>query len=279
MYIELVHNCICTLGAILHTSPDIMDGGEFYLTLPSNASQDVYGNNTISNYRTKLAKPIILKEPYEVGLIELQYPRTWYTFTDRVDGEITFIDTGGNTAEVTLVPGVYVDIRSIVTEINNLLPLQTLTKKITLMYNVITNRAFFMNAEGLIVTFKGRLAIILGFKPGKPFSIPSLKHSKKYAPHPADIYGGYYNIYIYTDIADYQLVGNSYVNLLRTINIADEKRTMPHVQYDRPHYTPLSRSVIGDIEISLKTDQDLYVPFTYGKVIVKLHFRPLRRRL
>ena len=257
-----------------------MEGGEFYLTLPSNASQDVYSGNTISNYRTKLAKPIILKEPYEVGLVELQYPRTWYTFTDKGDGEITFTDLiRGSNADITLPPGSYSDIRSIITEINNLMILHPLTKKITMMYNVITNRVFFMNAEGLVVTFRGRLAIILGFKPSTPFSIPALKYSKKYAPHAADLYGGYYNMYLYTDIAGFQLVGDSYVNLLRTINIADEKRLMPHVQYDRPHYTPLSRSVIGDIEISLKTDQDLYVPFTYGKVIVKLHFRPVRRRL
>ena len=129
------------------------------------------------------------------------------------------------------------------------------------------------------MTFRGKLAEILVFKPGDPFEIPAVPILKKIyaAPHPADILGGVYNIYIYSDIVDYQLVGDSHVPLLRCINITPEVGRMPTLTYDKPHYTSLSKSVIDDIEISLKNDQNQYIPFTYGKVIVKLHFRPVKQ--
>lgn len=55
-----------------------MDKNGFYVTLPSNASMQIYPNNKIWGYRTKLAKPIVLNEP--VGVIELQYPWVWENF-------------------------------------------------------------------------------------------------------------------------------------------------------------------------------------------------------
>ncbi len=52
----------------------------FYVTLPCNASMDVYPDNRISNYKTRLAKSMNLKGRWEVGLIEIYYPNSWFTF-------------------------------------------------------------------------------------------------------------------------------------------------------------------------------------------------------
>ena len=76
---------------------------------------------------------------------------------------------------------------------------------------------------------------------------------------------------------NYQFVGDSYVPLLRCINVSDEPRRMPTLTYDKRHYTSLSKSVVDDDEISLKNDQDLSIPFAFGKVIIKLHFRLLKQ--
>ena len=38
-----------------------MGDDEFYITLPCNSSRSVYPDNEISNYRTKLSRPLILK--------------------------------------------------------------------------------------------------------------------------------------------------------------------------------------------------------------------------
>ncbi len=39
------------------------------------------------------------------------------------------------------------------------------------------------------------------------------------APHQADINAGFYTMYVYTDIIEYQSVGDSYVPLLRCVHI------------------------------------------------------------
>ena len=251
----------------------------FYVTLPSNASIQIYPNNKIWSYRTKLAKPIVLTEPYEVGVIEFQYPRVWASFPAS-DADVTVYDSKTEqTLTIPLSVGFYDSIPRIVKEFNSKCLIHQATSHISMQYNNITNLIYFSGAEGTILTFKGRLAEILGFKPGVLFPLPPSTNFRKHyaAPHPADIHGGSYNIFVYSDIVDYQLVGDSHVPLLRCINITPEVGRMPTLTYDKPHYTSLSKSVIDDIEISLKNDQNQYIPFTYGRVIVKLHFRPVKQ--
>jgi hypothetical protein len=55
-----------------------MDRDHFYITLFSNASQDVYPDNKIAAFTIQLAKPVTLdpSEKWEVGLCELSYSAT-----------------------------------------------------------------------------------------------------------------------------------------------------------------------------------------------------------
>jgi len=78
-----------------------MDKNVFYVTLPSNASQLVYPNNKIWSYRTKLAKTLIINEPHEVGLIEIQYRKVWSSFPTS-DASISVFD-GKTMGEKTVV--------------------------------------------------------------------------------------------------------------------------------------------------------------------------------
>ena len=50
----------------------------FYVTLPSNASNELFKSNASSCYTMDLAKPIELSGEWMVGLCEFVYPRTWY---------------------------------------------------------------------------------------------------------------------------------------------------------------------------------------------------------
>ena len=120
---------------------------------------------------------------------------------------------------------------------------------------------------------------MLSFNPGEAVNVPATPNFKKQhtAPHPAVIHAGMYDIFIYSDIETDQLVGDSYVPLLHCINVSDEPRCMPTLTYNKPDYTSLSKTVIDDIEISLKNDQNQYIPFAFGKVIIKLHFRPVKQ--
>ncbi len=95
-----------------------------------------------------------------------------------------------------------------------------------------------------------------------------------YAPHQCDINAGFYTMYAYTDIIQYQAVGDSYVPLLRCVHITGKGNDVVIARYDNPHYASISKDHITRIVIELKDDQNHEVPFSYGKVIVKLHFKP-----
>ena len=53
----------------------------FYVTLPSNSSMDVFPENTLSNYRVKLPTSLQLSGEWEVGLVEIAYPHSWYVLS------------------------------------------------------------------------------------------------------------------------------------------------------------------------------------------------------
>ena len=46
----------------------------FYMTLPCNASRDVFADNRVGKYTTVLAREIVLDAEYEVGLSECVIP-------------------------------------------------------------------------------------------------------------------------------------------------------------------------------------------------------------
>ena len=52
---------------------------QFYLTLPSNSSMAYFPNNTVANFRVKLAETIDLHGQWEVAFVGFHYPHTWPT--------------------------------------------------------------------------------------------------------------------------------------------------------------------------------------------------------
>lgn len=132
--------------------------------------------------------------------------------------------------------------------------------------------------------FYGKLANILGVNAGIPLGVnkeesDDFNYDKDivtYAPHQSDIHGGFYTLYIYKDIIDYQSVGDAYVPLLGSAHIAGKNKHIVCLRYDKVHYISINKSTITDIVVEVKDDQNKDVEFSYGKVCVKLHFRPVR---
>ncbi len=60
-----------------------MSGDEsFYVVLPSNSSMNYYPDNKLNHYVTKLAQSRTLLGSWECGLVEIQFPISWYNLTD-----------------------------------------------------------------------------------------------------------------------------------------------------------------------------------------------------
>lgn len=81
------------------------------------------------------------------------------------------------------------------------------------------------------------------------------------------------SLYVYCDIIDYQFVGDSKVQLLRTVSTHNSSFDHFDIIYDSPHYLPVNKKTINTINIFIASDTGDKILFNSGKVFVKLHFK------
>ena len=118
------------------------------------------------------------------------------------------------------------------------------------------------------------LAYMLGLKVNEWWTL-----SGRSPPYPCDLSAGIYNLFVYTDIVQYQTVGDSFSPLLSVVNVKGDFGDVVSLRYNKVHYLPVSKKHIKTIHVEIKTDRNRYVNFVYGKTIVKLHFKPVQRSL
>lgn len=248
----------------------IMEESGFFVTLPSNSSKHVYPNNTISCYTTKFAKPIELTGDWEVALTEVQYPHTWYTLKEKEAEFFVHYDDGINHEIYTcqMSEGYYSDLEQVVYEMN--VTLKKLALDLNIIYNSQINKIRMETKKPYSLSVSaGKLGYILGME-----ETTHLTPIEPVAPYLADIHAGFYTMFVYTDIIHHQRVGDSFVPLLRCVHISGENNEIVTLTYNKPHYVGVSQSVISDIIVEVKSDQNVHIPFLYGKFVAKLHFRP-----
>lgn len=239
----------------------------FYVTLPSDGSIDVYPDNTLSHFFTKLPRPIELTGQWEVGLVELIYPRMWNNVT--TDSNKYEINLGTGVKKIGHIsPGFYES----PTDIINALPKQIQVK---LAYNKHSKKVQVQLTNGATIKFSGGLAENLGFMSDEIIGenhIPASTVTIE-SPYVADPNVDLHLLYVYTDIIQAEMVGGSLAQLLRIITVSGKDGEMVLASYDRPHYCPVSRRNFQSIEIVIRTHTGRLVSFDRGKLIVKLHFR------
>jgi hypothetical protein len=81
------------------------------------------------------------------------------------------------------------------------------------------------------------------------------------------------SLYIYTDIVEYQIVGDENAPLLQVVSTTGTRDTVIDKIYDTPQYVPLLRNNIERIDIDIRSDLGKNIQFTSGRVVIKLHFR------
>jgi len=81
------------------------------------------------------------------------------------------------------------------------------------------------------------------------------------------------SLYIYTDVIENDIVGDTLVPLLRTVNFSGEAGTVIHEIFTRCYYKRVNRTNIPSIEIQINSETGKEVKFESGHVICVLHFR------
>ena len=122
-------------------------------------------------------------------------------------------------------------------------------------------------AKKYCVGLYGQLSKILGYG-GVDVKVRKSKES----PYVADLHG-ITSIYVYCNIVQPQIVGNTSVPLLRTIPVSEKSGDVITKTFTNIQYVPVQTRSFEDIEILLRTDTIDPVPFERGKVIATLYFR------
>ena len=281
----------------------------FYLTLPSNSSIKYYPNNTLTNYVTKLPQMFDLNGEWEVGLSEIQFPITWYNLTENErELRIFMHDSTQQYLQATVSPpaGHYESPNMLVKQINDAISdIETIRNSIRFSYNEISKKiTITFDKESIgstsIAMSKG-LTELLGFEhvalkeniilnehkvelarnisealPEGSDGLIELIPNKAYSyigTNVCDLQKGFYSLYVYCDVVEHVLVGDTKAPLLRTVNVSGKKESMVNRIFQTVQYVPVGKKQFDTIEIDIRDDAGRKIPFQRGRVIVTLHFR------
>jgi len=245
------------------------------MTLPCDASRQIYPENRAGKYTTVLAREIVLDGEYEVGLSEcvIPVPKSSLNFKQQM-----IINELG--AGFRFVP---VDARemSSMTDLEYLDVPKTREGVAAFKLSVRERRVVLSVAAGCMILFREDnkdLANLLGF-PLKTYigGTEKVPYNDYIAPNPFGGSGTLFFIYIYCDVVEYSFVGDSMVPCLRTLSVVSDETKSTVLRFENPHYTPVSQSRFSQISIEIANDQGEEIIFSKGLSLVKLHFRPKKK--
>ena len=142
-------------------------------------------------------------------------------------------------------------------------------KNIQLIYNPISEKLKVSVKGGCTFSLpRGVLSHILGFG-GEETNITK----SQWSPFATDLSGGIRCLYIYCDIAGYQIVGDTKARLLKIIPVEGKYGDTIFRTFDIPTYHPIGTQEFQDIKIDITDDSGRKIHFNYGRVVVNLHIR------
>ena len=250
-----------------------MSGTHFYLTLPSNASLDVFSDNKTTEYRVKLPQPIDLDGNWEVGLYSFFYSNTWYTLRNLiVDTHFYYVEDTRWPSVATMKYGHYETMQDFVKNMNASLELEIgNSTTIYLTYSTLTGKVTVHLKPKCKLLLFGKMSLILGFG-GKEVIVDAKDGLTQESPYVTDL-STITSIYTYCDIIQPQIVGDTSAQLLRSIPVEGKYGDIVTKTFTNIQYVPVQTKSFGDVKILLRNDTGDPVPFERGKLIATLHFR------
>lgn len=248
---------------------------DFYLCLPSNSSLNNFPQNNAGHFFTSLPRSINVEGEFEIGLSEIIFSNSYYNINDKEIGfKFSYKDYSSD--YIYLEHGLYKTPIHFIDCLNNLLRIHRekdgknvgvkfffnqASKKVTL--RILRTGLKFQMTQGLVD--------VIGLNE-KEFEGPV----KTGGLRAIDINRDFSLIYVYCDLIEHRLVGDTLAPLLRILPTADQTSDVIHCIFQKPHYIPLAKRNFNFIEILLATDTGKKLQFQSDKTVVTLHLRPRR---
>ena len=250
------------------------------LTLPSNASMDLFPQNTCQDFTTQLSSELILSGNFEVALKRLQYPYNW----SGLQGDDCKVKLSWKTKNFTILQERKEEIKIPEAEYDTVTALVDALKKALsqtkdthfkeINLELRGSRLWITLKSGVRIEFSERVRIILGFveNPGWKSEPKEISH-QFVNDYDVDIRGGRHTLFVYSDIVEHSIVGDSVQPILGTAALRAEPGEIVVYEPQILDWTPLRSNQFQTIRIYIRDEVGEKIPFRGGRVIVTLHLR------
>lgn len=249
---------------------------DFYLVLPSNSSMSYFPDNTTTCFTTQLPREIRLIGEWMVGLAEIHVPCTIVQLRQS-EAKVTFnVDSKLKGITYTFPQGVYEKVDQLASVINKTADigkhLQIEPAGFHRGYFEIKRVCSCERTHSL--TLNDKLVRVFGFE-GLDGKISDLHVGVGNTP--ACLARAIPDqLFVYTDICEPRLVGDTQAPLLRIVAQDNSKYKFGtnYVKNFAPiHYVPLLHHSFSNIVIDIRDQHGRAIPFAYGTLTVVLHFK------
>ena len=281
----------------------------WYLTLPSNSSHAFFPNNALTSFSTRLHSTYSLTGDWEVALVGISFPRTWYTVEtskpkERTGGWFSIASRGHSELndfyhEARIPSGYYESIPDVIRAISEAIaglptptmhalikggPDMTLPDSATahlfpkIKYARTSKKCSIEMHPKQTIHFSPTLATLLGLSYRQnPFTMLDINAALK-GDMAADINRGINSLFVYCDLLEHVPVGDTKVPLLRTVDASGKNGEIINVEFQQLRYIPVQKKNFDTIEILIRDDLGQPIAFESGKLIVTLHFREAKSK-
>ena len=241
--------------------------------------------NTASRFTTKLNEMVELDGNWEVGLVEISMPKAVENVNSDDYYYVAYLTANNHpeTVERVVLPqGNYSKVKDVLYALQHeqrkVFHLRTVNDiPIVIRYGSQSKRVSVKilakpNTVIFGVQFSAALAEMLGFNQYAIYD----GHQEHRAYNPVDMHLNYNLMYVYCDLLEQILVGDTKATLLRIVNRSSSDHVLDgigHTTFDPITYVPLQKKFFDTVEIQLMTDLGQPMPFVDGKSIVMLEFR------
>lgn len=282
---------------------------DFYATLPSNASPDVYPENATSHFKVQLPARRELHGDWQVALLEAKYPNTisniqpdenWIKVITPTPSVIeTHVARPGlvwahekkfppKERKFYIQPGYYTTIISFLKALKEAIrPIETVPgdKGINSVVEIVQGDFIFFHpfhhytdyeyefSPESTYEFSTILARVMGLPHAGPYKATHTVEGKR----PVDLALGIpTDMYIYMDTVKEQIVGHTMAPLLRSIPVDINARfgSITCLTLDPPIYYDLSTKCFDTLGVDIRTVTGKYMPFEDGTLSLLCHFKP-----
>ena len=203
---------------------------DFYVTLPSNSSMRDFPTNTLTNYITRLPKRFDLHGKWYVGLVEMQYPRSWFNIPESAERVVTFINNqddidhmdsvsamdealryiSENTNRFTIEPGYYTPtlLKDALNE-----KFKPNTSDIQVKHDD-ASQVFEFKITNSSVHLSDYLSRLMGYEGGQFYLGSGNNYSGYVDMEPI------HSLYVYCDLIEPRVVGDVFAPLLRLVPVS-----------------------------------------------------------